>query len=194
MEDLGDKNTASDKNEIIDSDDKTINEVIRVVKTKLSQRQKKDLGLVKPKQEYKKQRTPAQLAHDERLRSFNREKAEVLRKEKEDYEVERLKKFHLEAEQKQKRKNNVKSITDDEEYQKFLEFKKIREIPSPITKPQKKPKEEIAEESSDDGFIQSKTKKTQKIEKAIQEIDNKINKFQNSAPVNPYLELFNKKK
>lgn len=200
MEDLGNKPPASAEVENTHSEDETINEVIRVVKTKLSQRQKKDLGLVKPKEEYKRPRTPAQLAHDERLRTINKEKAEILRKEKAEYEEERLKKFHLEAEQKQKRKNNVKNITDDEEYQKFLEFKKIsseaparkvREHGSPRTS-RRVGAQPQSDESSDDGYIQKKTKKTQKLIQQVEEFENKVNKMQ--IPSNPYLELFQKKR
>jgi hypothetical protein len=198
MSDLGEKNDDAVKNEKIDSDDETMNEVIRVVKTKLSQRQKKELGLVKPKTEYKRQRTPAQLAHDERLRQINRENAEILKKEKAEYEEAQLKNLHFKLEEKNKRKNNVPSF-DEEEYQKWLEFKSLSVKKPTETKPtvaspkaEKKKKEKAESESEDDGAYQSKTKKAQKIIQQVEQIENKINKL--SVPVNPYLELFNKMK
>lgn len=186
MSDLGEKPTGDDvKNEKIDSDDETMNEVIRVVKTKLSQRQKKELGLIKPKTEYKKPRTEAQLAHDERLRQINKENAEKLKREKAEYEEAQLKKLQFKIEEKNKRKNKVAEF-DEEEYQKWLEFKKLN-----VEKPATKKKVVEKEESDDEGF-QSKTKKAQKIIKEVEQLENKISKL--SVPVNPYLELFNKRK
>lgn len=167
--------------------DESVDEVIKVARTKLSVRQKKELGLLAPK----RPRTDKQKLNDERLREIQNKKSAETKKERDAYEISQLKKLKLD---------------DINAFQEFLNFKKLRavaEVQEVEEKPVKAEKkvqvkkvvEEVVDEDSDD-YIQAKkqVKKAQKIAKAVEEIDNKINKLQITTPVNPYLELFNKKK
>lgn len=63
--------------EVQEKDD-SIEEVVKIARTKMSVRQKKELGLIPPR----RPRTEKQKANDERLREIQNKKAEDARKEK----------------------------------------------------------------------------------------------------------------
>lgn len=196
MSDLEISKTASQKVEEELSEDDSINEVVKIVKTQLSMRQKKQLGLKKPHEEYTKPRTEKQKANDERLRLANKERSERLKQEKQEYEEAKLREIQLKLNQKEKRKNKVKDF-DEEEYKKFLEFKRLSKAAPPEDdddKPKPKPKQKkIETESDDDGYIQSKSKKAEKILQQVNHLDNQINKL-STPSANPWLDAFNRKR
>ena len=189
-----DKIETEKTNDEISSEPETIDDVVKIARTKLSVRQKRELGLLMPK----KPRTEKQKANDERLRLKQIEIQAQRKREKEEYEEAQLRKIQLQVVEKEKRKNKMKKMTDNEyaEYEKFLEFKKLKDV-NIEKKVQKHTSLHDVDDDESDGEIQAKkqVKKANKIAKAVEEIDNKISKLQIAPPaVNPYLELLNKKK
>jgi hypothetical protein len=168
---------------------------------KLSKNQMRAMGLT-----YKAPQTPAQIARNERNRERFKQKHEEYNRKKAEFEENQLKKIEksVNVKLKPKQKYNYETVEiplindeNDEEsddYAQFLAYKaKQKEKSIQKEKPVKKEKKVVVkdETSSEDEYIQKKTKKATKILETVSKLDEAINKI--SVPVNPYLALFNKK-
>lgn len=173
----------------------------------LTKKQLETLGI-----KYKSPQTPAQLERNKKLSEISKKRHEENRRQKEQYEREQLEKFKAKAVVKPKQKYNLEKyeveLNDDssddnamQEYREFQKFKASRQrqaddIVLPKKKaeaePKQKTKKEKDQESSDDDRIQKKAEKATKVIEAVDKLNNVINKM--VPPINPYLDLFNRKK
>jgi len=168
----------------------------------LSKAQLRALGI-----NYKHPQTAAQLERNKKLSEMAKQRHEAARKQKAEYEQQQAQMIYPKATLKPKQKYHQQTFPieieenseDDNTMQEYIEFQKFKAskkkadiiVPSRGPKP-KKIEKEREPESSDDDRIQKKAEKATKVIEAVDKLNNAINKI--TPPINPYLDLFNRKK